>query len=149
MAESAQQASEAEIDASLIEDHDGIACIRTGAGREHWNGLNYKLGINRQTVGSQVLSMNIATVPPGGVAKAHIHVGFEVGLYIVQGQVEHRFGDQLEKRLVNSGGDFIFIEPGVPHEVYNLSDTEPVIAVVARTSADQWDEIIPFEVKQR
>jgi uncharacterized RmlC-like cupin family protein len=133
------------IDENLIEDHDGIACVRREAGEDHWNGLDYQLGINRETVGSNVLSMNMATVPPGGVAAAHIHVGFEVGLYIVRGQVEHRFGPRLEQRLVNGAGDFIFIEPGVPHEVYNLSDSEPVVAIVARTSADQWDDIIPYD----
>jgi uncharacterized RmlC-like cupin family protein len=134
-----------EIDPSLIEDHDGIACVRNGAGKDHWNGLNYKLGLNKQTVGSGVLSMNLATVPPGGIAAAHIHVDFEVGLYILAGQVKHRFGKGLTKELVNGTGDFIFIKPGVPHEVYNMSDTEPVVAVVARTSPNQWDEIIPYD----
>jgi hypothetical protein len=42
-------------------------------------------------------------------------------------------------------GDFIFIEPGVPHEVFNVSDTEPVVAVVARSDASEWEHIIPFE----
>jgi uncharacterized RmlC-like cupin family protein len=134
-----------ELDTSLIEDHDGIACVRNGAGRDHWNGLDYKLGLNKQTVGSDVLSMNLATVPPGGVAAAHIHVGFEVGLYILAGQVKHCFGKGLRQELVNGAGDFIFIKPGVPHEVYNMSDAEPVIAVVARTSPNQWDEIIPYD----
>ena len=44
-------------------------------------------------------------------------------------------------------GDFIFIEPDVPHEVYNLSDTEPVVAVVARSSADEWDRIVEYKKK--
>ena len=39
------------------------------------------------------LSANIATIPPGGVAYAHIHVGFEVILYIIEGKVRHEFGD--------------------------------------------------------
>ncbi len=129
----------------LIERHEGIACLRNGAGQDHWNGLNYKLGINKTTVGSQVLSMNVATVPPGGIAAAHIHVGFEVGLFIVQGRVLHKFGKGLRESLENSAGDFIFIEPGLPHEVYNLSDSEPIVAVVARTSPNQWDEIIPYD----
>jgi uncharacterized RmlC-like cupin family protein len=47
-------------------------------------------------------------------------------------------------RVEHTAGDFIFIEPGVPHEVYNLSDTEPVVAVVARSSADEWDKIVPY-----
>jgi uncharacterized RmlC-like cupin family protein len=33
----------------------------------------------------------------------------------------------------------------VPHEVYNVSDTDPVVAVVARSSADEWDNIVPYE----
>jgi uncharacterized RmlC-like cupin family protein len=130
---------------NLIEDHDGIACVRSGAGKDHWNNIDYKLGLNKQTVGTEVLSMNLAMVPPGGVAYAHIHVGFEVGLYIISGQVEHRFGPGLKQRLVNGAGDFIYIVPGVPHEVYNLSDTEPIVAVVARTTPNQWDEIIPYD----
>jgi uncharacterized RmlC-like cupin family protein len=41
-------------------------------------------------------------------------------------------------------GDFIFIEPGVPHEVFNLSDTEPVVAVVGRSDASEWEHIVPY-----
>lgn len=133
------------VDPRLIENHRGIACVRNGAGADHWNNIDYKLGLNKQTVGANTLSMNMAVVPPGGVASAHIHVGFEVGLYIVSGQVEHRFGEGLAKRLVNGAGDFIFIEPGMPHEVYNLSDSEPVVAIVARSTPNQWDEIIPCD----
>jgi uncharacterized RmlC-like cupin family protein len=133
------------VNQDLIETHAGISCVRGGAGDDHWNNIDYKLGLNKQTVGTNVLSMNLAMVPPGGVAYAHIHDGFEVGLYIVQGTVEHRFGPGLKHVLVNKAGDFIFIEPGVPHEVYNRSDSEPIVAVVARTSPNQWDEIIPYE----
>jgi uncharacterized RmlC-like cupin family protein len=89
--------------------------------------------------------MNVATIPPGGVAGAHIHVGFEVMLYILEGRVRHEYGPGLEQVVENEAGDFIFIEPGVPHEVFNLSDTEPVVAVVARSSADEWDRIVPYE----
>jgi uncharacterized RmlC-like cupin family protein len=42
-------------------------------------------------------------------------------------------------------GDFIFIEPGIPHEVFNLSATEPVVAVVARADASEWEHIVPYE----
>ena len=89
--------------------------------------------------------MNVATVPPGAVAFAHVHVDFEVMLYILAGRVRHEFGPALEHKLDNEAGDFIFIEPGVPHEVFNLSDSEPVVAVVARSDASEWEHIIPFE----
>jgi uncharacterized RmlC-like cupin family protein len=41
------------------------------------------------------------------------------------------------KSRVNEAGDFIYIKPDVPHEVFNMSDTEPVVAFVARPSAPQ------------
>jgi uncharacterized RmlC-like cupin family protein len=33
----------------------------------------------------------------------------------------------------------------VPHEVFNLSDTEPVIAVVARSDAEEWAHIVTYD----
>ncbi len=33
----------------------------------------------------------------------------------------------------------------MPHEVYNMSETEPVVAVVARSDANEWERIIPYE----
>jgi uncharacterized RmlC-like cupin family protein len=89
--------------------------------------------------------MNVATIPPGGVAGAHIHVDFEVMLYILQGRVRHEYGPGLEQVVENEAGDFIFIEPGVPHEVFNCSETEPVVAVVARSDAGEWEHIIPYD----
>ena len=46
-----------------------------------------------------------------GIAYAHIHVDFEVMLYILAGRVRHEFGPALEHSLENEAGDFIFIEP--------------------------------------
>ena len=33
----------------------------------------------------------------------------------------------------------------MPHEVFNLSDTEPVIAVVARSDASEWENIVDYD----
>lgn len=130
-----------------VEQHDGIAVIRGGGGKRQWNGIHYKTGMSSKNVGAQELSINLATIPPGGVAGAHIHVDFEVMLYIVEGRVRHDFGPGLKQSIENEAGDFIFIAPGLPHEVHNLSDTEPVVAFVARSSADEWDNIIPYDAK--
>ena len=73
------------------------------------------------------------------------HVGFEVILYIIEGKVRHEFGPGLKQVIENEAGDFIYIKPDVPHEVFNMSDTEPVVAFVARSSADEWDKIIPYD----
>jgi len=133
------------IELDAVEDHDGIITIRGGGGKRDWNGIHYKQGMSAKNVGSTRLSVNVATIPPGGVAYAHIHDGFELMLYIVEGKVRHEFGDHLKKVLENAAGDFIYIKPGVPHEVFNMSDTEPVVAFVARSSANEWDSIIAYD----
>jgi uncharacterized RmlC-like cupin family protein len=131
-----------------VERESGLAWIRGSGICRDWNGIRYKLGLSGKNVGAKHLSMNVAVIPPGGVAGAHIHVGFEVMLYILEGRVRHDFGEHLARRVEHAAGDFIFIEPGVPHEVYNMSDSEPVVAVVARSSADEWDNIVPYDVKR-
>jgi uncharacterized RmlC-like cupin family protein len=128
-----------------VEGGDGITVIRGSGNCRGWNGIRYKLGMSAHNVGSKNLSMNVATIPPGGVAFAHIHVGFELMLYILEGRVRHEYGPGLSKVVENQAGDFLYIEPGVPHEVFNLSKTEPVVAVVARSDASEWQNIIPYE----
>ena len=133
------------IELKAVEDHNGILTIRGGGGKRDWNGIHYKQGMSAKNVGSTKLSVNVATIPPGGVAYAHIHDGFEVMLYILEGNVRHEFGDHLKKVLENKAGDFIYIKSGVPHEVFNMSNTEPVVAFVARSSANEWDNIVPYD----
>lgn len=123
----------------------GIFVIRGGGNVRSWNGIQYRTGLSAKNVNARQLSMNVATIPPGGVAAAHIHVDFEVMLYILEGRVRHEYGPALECAVENRAGDFIFIEPGVPHEVFNLSDTEPVVAVVARSDASEWEHIVPYQ----
>jgi uncharacterized RmlC-like cupin family protein len=126
--------SESQLDESHIERLGGFSTIRAGAGDDQWSGAHYAVGLSEKTVSSRVLSMNVARLPAGGTIEAHIHDGYEVGLYVLEGRLEHRFGP----------GDFIFVEPGVPHAACNLSDTEPVVVVVARTSAEEWARAIPY-----
>src|SRR6266508_4061037 len=83
------------IQLSAVEDHDGILTIRGGGAQRNWNGIHYKQGMSAKNVGTKSLSANIATIPPGGVAYAHIHVDFEVILYIIEGKVRHEFGTGL------------------------------------------------------
>ena len=134
---------------AAIEGTDGIAVLRGSGITRGWNGIQYKTGLSAKNVNAKNLSMNVATIPPGAVAYAHIHVDFEVMLYILQGSVRHEYGPKLEYTVDNVAGDFIFIEPGVPHEVCNLSDTEPVIAVVSRSDASEWEHIIDFPSARR
>ena len=130
---------------SLVEGGDGIAVLRGSGLTRSWNGIRYKTGLSGTNTKARQLSLNVATIPPGGVAFAHIHVDFEVMLYILEGAVRHEYGPALEHQVDNTAGDFIFIEPGVPHEVCNLSATEPVVAVVARSDPSEWEHIVTYD----
>ncbi len=129
----------------FVEHRDGISVIRSGQTVRSWNGIQYQAGLSGKNTSAKQLSMNMATVPPGAVAFSHVHVDFEVMLYILQGHVRHEYGHLLKQSIENGPGDFIYIEPGVPHEVFNLSDTEPVVAVVSRSDATEWAHIVKYD----
>ncbi len=139
MAESRHDASD------RVERLGGFSTIRAGDETDRWSAAHYQLGISARTVGSTGLSMNVARLPGGESIEPHIHDGYEVGLYVLEGRLEHRFGPGLTQSLVNGPGDFIFVEPGVPHSAHNLSDSEPVMVLVARTSAEEWARAIPYD----
>jgi uncharacterized RmlC-like cupin family protein len=138
-----QTAGTGTIELDAVEDLNGMTVVRGGGAQRGWNGILYRQGLSGKNVGAEHLSINIATVPPGAIAYAHIHDGFEVMLFILQGRVKHTYGEGLANQVINEAGDFIYIKPGVPHEVFNIGD-EPLIAFVARSTADEWDKIVNY-----
>jgi uncharacterized RmlC-like cupin family protein len=106
--------------------------------------LPYFIGISGRTVNAAGLSMHLVVIPPGGRAEPHIHVGYETGIYVLQGRVSTRWGADLEHEVISEAGDFLFVPPGVPHEAINLSATEPARAVVARNDPAEQDKVLPF-----
>jgi len=106
--------------------------------------LPYFIGISGKTVGAVSLSMHLVVIPPGAKAEPHIHVGYETGIFVLEGQVKTRWGDELENEVVSSAGEFLFIPPGVPHEATNLSQTAVARAVVARNDAAEQDKVVPY-----
>ena len=106
--------------------------------------LPYFVGISGQTVNSSGLSMHLVVIPPGARADPHVHVGYETGIYVLEGRVCTRWGAELEHEVISEAGDFLFIPPGVPHEAINLSATEPARAVVARNHPAEQDLVEPY-----
>ncbi len=106
--------------------------------------LPYFVGISGETVGATGLSMHIVVIPPGARAEPHLHVGYETGIYVLEGRVLTRWGASLENEVVSEAGDFLFVPPGVPHEAVNLSATEPARAVVARNDPEEQDKVEPY-----
>src|SRR4029078_11200585 len=87
--------------------------------------LPYFVGISGQTVNATGLSMHLVVIPPGARADPHVHVGYETGIYVLEGTVCTRWGPHLEHEVISKAGEFLFVPPGVPHEEINLSATEP------------------------
>ncbi len=106
--------------------------------------LPYFIGVSDQTVGATGLSMHIVVIPPGARAEPHLHVGYETGIFVLEGRVLTRWGDALEHEVVSEAGDFLFVPPGVPHEAINLSDSAPARAVVARNDPAEQDKVEPY-----
>ena len=48
----------------FVEGGDGISVIRGSGNVRGWNNIRYKPGLSAKNVGSQKLSMNVATIPP-------------------------------------------------------------------------------------
>ncbi len=101
-------------------------------------------GISAQTAGTKHLCMHLVVIPPGGKAIAHYHDGFETTIYIIKGRAETRYGEKLEHSSINEAGDFLFIPPNLPHQPINLSETEEVIAVVARNDPSEQESVVIY-----
>lgn len=115
----------------------GISMLRGGS------------ALSSSNVDAKGLSMKLAVIPPGGLIPAHLHIDFETMIYILEGRVRHEYGDGCKLVMENQAGDFLFIQPGVPHEVFNLSDSEPCLAVIARSAADEREQTIPYDRQAR
>ena len=128
-----------------VEDVGGIHGLREVNKVRGWNNIQYGAGLSGKNTPATKLSMNKAFIPPGGIAKAHIHVDFDVMVFLLKGSVRHEFGEGCRKSVTHNAGDMFYIEPGLPHEVFNCSDTEWVEAIVSRSDASEWQNIIPYD----
>lgn len=106
--------------------------------------LPYFFGISGATAGSQGISMNLVVIPPGGTAIPHTHKHYETAIYILKGRVETRYGKGLKQSVINEAGDFLFIPPGVPHQPFNLSQTETAEAIVARNDPNEQENVVIY-----
>lgn len=109
----------------------------TYAGKQ---GFTYVEGITAQSIGSTGLCMNLLTIPPGGRASAHKHVHHETAIYILSGEAETWFGEQLEHHVVNRAGEMFYIPADMPHLAVNRS-SEPCVAIIARTDPNEQESV--------
>lgn len=127
---------------------DGIVVVRRGEASERQK-IGYTVGVSAEVCGSTGLSLSYIVIPPGAVADAHYHDGYETAIYQLSGRVETRYGPGLAESVVTEAGDFLFVPPGVSHQPRNLSDTEPAVAIVARNDARDEERTVPYSVSSR
>lgn len=115
--------------------------VRPDAPYEGTQGLTYFAGIAAETVGSRALCMHLVRIPPGARANAHLHEGHETAIYMLSGEAEMWYGDQLDQHLMMRSGEFLYIPAGVPHQPYNPGTIEAV-AVLARTDPNEQESVL-------
>lgn len=104
--------------------------------------LNYSVGISAETVSARGIHMQLVRIPPGARAKAHKHEGHETAIYALSGTSHVWHGERLEQHSVVLPGSFMYIPANVPHLPYNPSQTEEVVAVIARTDPNEQESVV-------
>jgi uncharacterized RmlC-like cupin family protein len=99
-------------------------------------------GISAHNTGAQGICLHLTTIPPGGRAKAHLHENHETAIYVLQGTGGMWYGDNLSEHLMVKAGEYLYIPASMPHLPYNPSDTEPIIALVARTDPNEQESVV-------
>jgi len=126
-----------------------VARIRAGNEIMTQQKLSYYVGISKDTAGAKGISMNRVVIPPGAKAEPHYHKDFETAIYLLEGQVDTRYGEGLKESILTEKGDFLFIPPGVPHQPVNLSATEPAVAIVSRNDPNEMENVVMYEVEKK
>jgi uncharacterized RmlC-like cupin family protein len=99
-------------------------------------------GISAQRGRTANISAVMVVVAPGERGKAHRHDDHETIYHVIEGRGIHWYGDRLQHKAIVSKGDFFYVPPGVPHLPMNASDTEPIIAVAARSTAQEREDTV-------
>ena len=129
---------------SVAAAHEVERCRLVRSGEEHLGkqGLLYAVDVSAESVGAKGIHLQLVTIPPGGRAKAHKHEAHETALYALSGVSCMWHGERLEEHAVVQPGDFLYIPANVPHLPYNPSQTESVVALIARTDPNEQESVV-------
>jgi len=105
-------------------------------------GLDYFAGISAESAGATGICLHIVTIPPGGRANTHLHEAHETAIYVLSGDAEMWYGEDLGDYLTMTAGEFLYIPAGVPHKPGNPSATTPCVAVLARTDPNEQESVV-------
>ena len=129
-------------DRSATPNDDGLRVVRPGPEFRGKQGHIYAPAIAAESVGSKAIHMQLLTIPPGEIGRAHKHEAHETAILILSGVSGVWWGEQLEHHEIAAAGDFVYIAANVPHRPYNRSSTEPCTAVIARTDPNEQESVV-------
>lgn len=89
-------------------------------------------GVAASTCGASGIWMGQFTNEPGFRSGAHHHGAVESAIYVLSGRLRMRWGERLEHSVDAEAGDFIFVPAYLVHQEVNLSETDRVVAILAR-----------------
>jgi uncharacterized RmlC-like cupin family protein len=96
--------------------------------------MRREAAVSDTLVGAQHIWLGYVELGPGLVSAVHHHGEAESGIYIISGQARFYSGERLEKVTRAQAGDFVWVPPHLVHVEQNVSPTEPVRMVVARST---------------
>lgn len=116
--------------------------VKGSGGYRAQQGSDYQPGISAESVGAKALWLGIATIPPGGRTRAHVHECHETAFYMLSGEgLELWTGDQLQHRDVVRPGDYLYIPANVLHVAVNRSTT-PAVFLGARNEPTAQESVV-------
>ena len=119
-----------------------LRVVRTGPPFRGKQGHVYSPAISAKSVGTTGIHMQLLTIPPGEVGRAHKHEGHETAIYILSGLSGVWYGERLEQHATAGAGEFVYIPAGMPHMPYNPSNDTDCVAIIARTDPNEQESVV-------
>jgi uncharacterized RmlC-like cupin family protein len=127
---------------SAIETKPTCRSIPSGSTFRGKQGLDYFAGISAESAGATGICMHMVTIPPGARANAHLHESHETAIYVLSGEAEMWFGENLTEYMTMKAGDYVYIPAGVPHLPGNPSSNVPCVGILARTDPNEQESVV-------
>lgn len=96
--------------------------------------------VGPERMGSEKIRLKITEYQPGFIHKLHMHPTQEEVIFVLDGR---GITETREDKIEIGPGSVVFVPAGVFHATVNLSDTEPLRAVIVKSPPD--DEEVPSE----
>jgi len=90
-------------------------------------------GVSPQHTPATKIWYGKVTNEPGYRSLPHHHGEAETGGYVLEGLGRIYFGEDYQEYVDMSAGDFVFVPPFMPHVEVNMSTTERLVWLTART----------------